>query len=270
MNVLEKILKAKTEEIARQQEACSTRKLEQSPHFSVTARSLSRALLAAEPVGIIAEIKRKSPSKGIFKEHIDIESLSAAYIESGAAALSILTDQHFFGGSSQDLSAARCCCGCPILRKDFVLSEYQIIEAKAIGADAVLLLANVLSPKQLRSFAQLARSLTMEVLLEVHCLDELERGLSEVINLVGVNNRDLKTFEVDPKRSYELAARIPSEFVKVSESGLKDAKTILELNAVGFRGFLIGETFMASSDPALACSQLVAALKKDHKGVPAR
>lgn len=261
MTILEKIVAAKRQEVRRCQELVPVKNLEKSELFKTPTRSMSQALISIKPVGVIAEIKRKSPSKGVFKEQLDIEKISSAYINSGAAALSVLTDWEFFGGSTQDLILARQHNSCPILRKDFIVSEYQVIEAKSIGADTVLLLANVLSPQEIRDLAKLARDLTMEVLLEVHDEQELNQSLNDSVNLVGVNNRDLRTFAVDVQRSFELAEKIPANFVKVSESGLDDCRVISQLHSIGFSGFLIGEAFMKCEDPAMACAEFLQALK---------
>ena len=262
MTILEKIIAAKKLEVERARQSCPTRMLERSSFFSTASKSLSDALLTTEQMGIIAEIKRKSPSKGVFKEEIDVVELSVGYRKAGASALSILTDQNFFGGSNDDLRLARQHNeDCPVLRKDFVVSEYQVIEAKSIGADAVLLLANVLTAKDIKKFADLARSLTMEVLLEVHNGEELDSCFCDAVRLVGVNNRNLKDFTVDLENSFKMASLIPDSLVKVAESGLGDSTTIVALREAGYRGFLIGETFMKHDNPAQACAELVELLR---------
>jgi indole-3-glycerol phosphate synthase len=179
-------------------------------------------------------------------------------MQAGAAALSILTDGEFFGGKNEDLTIARRFNFCPILRKDFVVDEYQVLEAKSIGADAVLLIAAVLTPAEIKTLGTLARSLGMEVLLEVHDGEELARSIdADAVNLVGVNNRNLHDFSLSLDTSLELAAAIPNEFVKVSESGISSAAAIGKLREVGYRGFLLGEAFMRNARPEHACAALV-------------
>jgi indole-3-glycerol phosphate synthase len=178
-------------------------------------------------------------------------------MQAGASALSILTDTTFFGGKNEDLTLARKFNFCPILRKDFTIDEYQIMEAKSIGADVILLIAAVLSPGQIQALAAFAKSLQMEVLLEVHDKTELERSLTQEVDAIGVNNRNLKDFTVNINLSKELASSIPSEFVKVSESGISQAETVLELKSYGYQGFLMGETFMKNSRPEKACADFI-------------
>jgi indole-3-glycerol phosphate synthase len=210
--------------------------------------------------GIIAEIKRRSPSKGVFKHALSVEQLSIGYMQAGASALSVLTDTAYFGGTNDDIVTARTFNFCPILRKDFTVDEYQVIEAKSLGADAVLLIAAVLSPSEVKHLATLARSLGMESILEVHSESEIDTHTCPEVQMVGVNNRDLKTFTVDVETSVRLASQIPETFTKISESGISDADVIRRLRQEGYRGFLIGEAFMASSDPQAACKKLVNAV----------
>jgi len=182
------------------------------------------------------------------------------YINSGASAVSVLTDFHFFGGKNIDLINARKTISSPILRKDFTVSEYQIIEAKSIGADAILLIAAVLSKAEIKQFTYLAQQLGMEVLLEVHTQEELDKYIPE-ITLVGINNRNLKTFEVDFENSIRLVAQLPKETIKIAESGINDYKNIIELKKHGFDGFLIGENFMKTLNPENACKQFIKKLR---------
>lgn len=259
--ILEKIITQKRLEVARQKELVPTRLLEKSARFELPTASLRHHLTRPESAGIIAEIKRQSPSKGIINGSVDVKKLAVGYLEAGASALSILTDGPFFGGSIDDILAARPLVDCPILRKEFIVDEYQIIEAKSIGADAILLLANVLDPLKIRQFAALARSLGMEILLEIHDETELESICPEV-SCVGVNNRNLKDFSVSLDHSFRLGELIPAAFLKVSESGLRDARTILSLREAGFRGFLIGEFFMKHAAPEAVCRQLIDDLKR--------
>ncbi len=220
-------------------------------------------IINADKTGIIAEFKRKSPSRGIINSVATIEEVTTGYFRSGASALSVLTDKKFFGGSTNDLARARQLNPIPILRKDFVISEYQIIEAKAFGADAILLIAAVLNETRIRELARFARSLDLQVLLEVHNAVEL-KCLNEFVNMVGVNNRDLKTFLVDTELSVQLASEIPSDFIKISESGITSPLTIKRLRGCGYQGFLIGESFMRSPEPALAFSDFVKLITCDY------
>lgn len=260
MNVLEKIVEYKYKEVAERRELVPIKKLESSEHFTAPIVSLARYLKRPDKAGIIAEIKRKSPSKGILNEYISVEKLSIGYMQAGASALSILTDTEFFGGSNDDLTTARKFNYCPILRKDFIVDEYQIVETRAIGADTILLIAGVLDAKQISEFSAFADSLGLEVLLEIHNLAELPNDLKN-INIVGVNNRNLNDFTTDVNRSFEIAEQLPNETTKISESGLRDADTILNLKKAGFDGFLIGEAFMRTSRPEVACAELVQKLQ---------
>lgn len=256
MNILEKIIAHKHKEVEEQKEMFPIKLLERSIYFSSPTVSLKKYLMREDLVGIIAEFKRKSPSKGIINKYALVERTSIGYMQAGASALSVLTDFEYFGGKNEDLTLARKFNYCPILRKDFIIDEYQIFEAKSIGADVILLLANILKPKEIKSFAQTAKSLGLEILLEIREKDELV-AMNEYIDAVGVNNRNLNTFEVNVSQSIEMASLIPSEFVKVSESGIDSAKTIVNLKEVGYKGFLIGELFMKNSRPELACSELI-------------
>ncbi|MEM1323258.1 MAG: indole-3-glycerol phosphate synthase TrpC [Bacteroidota bacterium] len=257
MNILDKIIAHKKEEVAERKALYPVPLLEKSIYFETPVVSLSKYLLREDKSGIIAEFKRRSPSKGEINSYATVERTSIGYMQAGASALSVLTDKHFFGGKNEDLTVARKFNFCPILRKDFVMDEYQLIEARSIGADAVLLIAECLEKAQLRALAQMAQSLGMEVLMEVHSLGQLEKLCPEV-NIVGVNNRDLTTFEVSIRTSLELGNAIPADFVKISESGISNADAIIELKQAGFQGFLIGEHFMKTADPAAACANFIA------------
>jgi indole-3-glycerol phosphate synthase len=222
-----------------------------SPSYISTFRSLG--------VGIIAEFKRKSPSKGWIHEDADVVEVASGYCDAGAAGISILTDTPWFGGVVQDVLAARPHVSCPVLRKDFIIDEYQLFEAKSMGADVILLIAAALTVDECEKLAFKAKALDLEVLLEVHNKEELGH-CNDAVDMVGVNNRNLKTFEVSTAVSFELAPLIPDKFVKVSESGLSDTATLRELMAVGYQGFLMGETFMKHSDPAFELKKLISAL----------
>lgn len=260
MNILENIIRKKREEVENNKLLYPTALLEKSIYFDTQTVSMKAYLQRENKSGIIAEIKRKSPSKGMINKYISVERTSIGYMQAGASALSVLTDKEFFGGSNEDLTTARRYNYCPILRKDFIISDYQIVEAKSIGADVILLIASVLSKEELKSLASFAKSLKMEVLLEVHNERELDHGLNEYIDLVGVNNRNLEDFTVDINISKILASKIPSEMVKISESGIHSAETIRDLKKHGYSGFLIGEAFMRSSRPERACAEFISKL----------
>ncbi len=217
--------------------------------------SMSSALQHS-PSGIIAEFKRKSPSKGWIKEEGKAEDIPVQYAKNGAAALSILTDEKYFGGKTDFIQTARPYVEIPILRKDFIINEYQLFQARAIGADAVLLIAAGLKKADSRRLAQTAHELGLETLLEIHTENELDY-VGENIDMVGVNNRNLGTFHTDIENSYRLAACLPSEYVLVSESGISNPMTVVELRKAGFRGFLIGETFMKEAQPADALETFI-------------
>lgn len=262
MNILEEIIAHKHKEVEERKSLFPTKLLEQSLYYGSNTVSLKKYILREDKSGIIAEIKRKSPSKGVINAHVEVERTSIGYMQAGASALSVLTDETYFGGKNEDLTKARKYNFCPILRKDFTVDEYQIIEAKSIGADAILLIAAALSPEQIKSFGKLAKSLGLEVLLEVHNEAELNASVNEYVDLVGVNNRNLKTFDVDIQTSIDLSDKIANEFVKVSESGISDPQTIAKLKTHGFNGFLIGERFMTSSRPEKSCARFIESLSQ--------
>lgn len=262
MNILEKIIADKHREVAERSSLLPMKLLEQSIYFEGKVVSMKKYVTNPEKSGIIAEFKRKSPSKGMINGSASVEAVSIGYMQAGASALSVLTDREYFGGTSEDLKTARKFNFCPIIRKDFIVDEYQLIEAKSIGADCILLIAAALEPAKLKSLAAFAKSLGLEVLMEVHDGEELERSLCENLDLVGVNNRNLKTFEVSVDTSLALVDKIPSSFVKVSESGISDPVTMVQLKRAGFDGFLIGENFMKSSRPEQAAYNFIKEYRK--------
>lgn len=262
MNILEQIVEHKKKEVAEQKSLYPVKLLEQSIFFSTTPVSMKKYIQRKDLTGIITEFKRKSPSKGIINAHASVERTSIGYMQAGASALSVLTDKNFFGGTNEDLMTARKFNFCPIIRKDFTIDEYQVIEAKSIGADAILLIAAVLEPSRSKELAKLAHSFGLEVLLEVHDEDELKNNLEVGADLIGVNNRNLKTFEVSIDISKKLAPMIPNDVVKVSESGISDPKTIIELRQYGYEGFLMGENFMKHSRPDEAALEFMDDLRK--------
>lgn len=259
-DILEEIIAWKQIEVEMQKKDMSPdilyRKVEDIMTDSTSqVRSMSHALLHS-PSGIIAEFKRKSPSKGWIKEEGKAEVIPARYAKNGAAALSILTDEKYFGGKMDFIRAARPEVEIPILRKDFIIDEYQLFQARVIGADAVLLIAAGLKKTDCKSLAKTAHDLGLETLLEVHTESELDY-IGEHIDMVGVNNRHLGTFHTDVENSYKLAAHLPSEYVRVSESGISSPRTVAELRKAGFRGFLIGETFMKEENPEEALRNFI-------------
>lgn len=259
MNILDKIIAHKRLEVLEDRINLPIQELQQMAGFHRKPFSLRQSLLQPGSTGIIAEFKRQSPSKGVINAKADVVDVTGAYAANGAAALSVLTDRKFFGGSNEDLQRARIN-NIPVLRKDFIVDEYQIVEARAIGADVILLIAACLTPEEVKRLAAFAKELQLEVLLEIHNEDELKHICDEC-DVVGVNNRDLKTFTVDVNRSINLSAKIPAGKVKISESGIADTDTILRLRDAGFRGFLIGENFMKQPDPAIAFASFVKHLK---------
>lgn len=264
MTILDKIVTTKRKELAFAIENTPVGILEKSKYYTRRTLPLTDFILHPDKTGIIAEFKRKSPSKGIINADVTIEEVTTGYFRSGASALSVLTDQTYFGGSEADLIRARELNSIPILRKDFILEEYQIIEARAMGADAILLIAAILSASRVRHLARFARSLEMQVLLEVHGRSELDR-LCEYVDVVGVNNRDLNTFDVDMEVSMALVGDIPSDFVRISESGITSPLAVKKLRNAGFQGFLIGENFMRSPDPVVAFSDFVKLILFDYE-----
>lgn len=257
MDILAKIIEHKKKEVAERKSLYPVKLLEQSIFFPSPTVSLKRYVQRKDKSGIIAEIKRKSPSKGIINNSVSIERTSIGYMQAGASALSVLTDKEFFGGSNDDLTIARKFNFCPILRKDFVIDEYQIIEAKSIGADAILLIAAALDAKTIQSLAIFAKGLGLEILLEVHNENEIQTNQEVDVDLIGVNNRDLKSFEVSLDVSKRLASLIPKGKVKVSESGINDPASIIELKKYGYEGFLMGETFMKHGRPEQAACEFI-------------
>ena len=219
-------------------------------------RNFAQALRDKRPA-VIAEIKKASPSKGILIEDFQPATLAQAYEQGGAAALSVLTDRDFFQGCLQDLHTARAHCSLPVLRKDFTVSEYHIYEAAANGADAILLIAAILDVETMRAFRQLAESLGLSVLVESHDAVELDKTLESGATIIGINNRDLRTFQVSLETSVDLATRIPDGLVKVAESGIFTRADMQKLAAVGFQSFLIGEHLVKSGDPTAALKELV-------------
>ena len=261
MDILEKIVLNKRKEVAIRKQLIPLQNLEQTDLFHKSTSSLKNELRNST-TGIIAEYKRRSPSKSVINQKSFIQEVALGYKNAGVCGMSVLTDGHFFGGSLHDLLMARGTVQIPLLRKEFIIDEYQIIEAKAHGADVILLIAAILTREEIALFSKLAHELQMEVLLEVHNEEELLHALQPDLDMIGVNNRNLKTFEVSLETSRSLASKIPAEFVKVSESGISSENAVQLLRQVGYQGFLMGETFMASEDPGSSAAQFIENLGK--------
>lgn len=259
MNLLETIVAHKKKEIAKHQSEMPISALEKAKYFLHEPLSLKKFLLDPAKTGIIAEFKRKSPSKGIINNRVTVEEVTTAYAKYGASGISVLTDHEFFGGSLNDLMAATIN-EVPLLRKDFMIDAYQVFEAKAYGAEVILLIAACLTTAEVKLMAALAKSMRMEVLLEIHNREELDHICDEV-DFVGVNNRNLKTFEVSIDTSLDLINKISGEKPAIAESGISTVDTIVTLRNAGFRGFLIGENFMKQTSPSIAFADFVNQLK---------
>lgn len=256
MDILEKIIADKRREVELKKAIIPVSQLENSVLFNSRTQSLSK-LLQNSSSGIIAEHKRKSPSKQTINSSYTVEEVVKGYQNAGVCGISVLTDMKYFGGSLDDLLLARASVTIPLLRKEFIIDEYQLIEAKAHGADVILLIAAVLTRQEIKYLSEFAQSLGLEVLLEVHNEEELQKAIMPSLNMIGVNNRNLKTFEVSLSYSKELANLIPNEFVKISESGISNVAAVKELQQFGYQGFLIGENFMKTDNAGLAASEFI-------------
>jgi len=255
MNILDTIISAKRKEVEIRKTAVPVKQLEAMPQFDRETISLASTLKDRSLTGIIAEFKRRSPSRGVINDHSEVEEVTAAYQHYGATGISVLTDTDFFGGYLNDLLRARSL-ALPLLRKDFIIDDYQLVEAKAFGADVILLIAACLNKSEVRSLHAAATRLGLEVLLELHDESELDH-VCEGIEIVGINNRDLQTFHVDLGHSARLAGRLGDTVLKVAESGIRSSQDLAYLRSEGFDGFLIGERFMKENDPAQAFASFV-------------
>ena len=255
MNILDQIIAKKKVEVEKRKASKSIYELEQGLFFKNKTLSFKEFLLREDKTGIIAEFKRQSPSKGIINNNSTVEEVTTAYAKYGASAISVLTDEEFFGGSLNDLLAATIN-DVPLLRKDFIVDEYQLVESKAYGAEIILLIAACLTVEEVRSLASVAKNMGLNVLLEIHNEEELLH-ICDDVDVVGVNNRDLKTFKVDINRSIELGKIIPADKVKISESGIDDVAAIQLLKGHGYKGFLMGEKFMKEKNPGEAFQEFV-------------
>ncbi|AWM14820.1 indole-3-glycerol phosphate synthase TrpC [Flavobacterium sediminis] len=248
MNILDRIIADKKREVALKKKVVPVAQLEATDLFNSRTHSL-RKILAFSSTGIIAEHKRRSPSKSVINFNHNVEDVVLGYQNAGVCGISVLTDGKYFGGSLEDVLLAKASVSIPVLRKEFIIDEYQLLEAKANGADVILLIAAVLTRTEIKYLSEFAQSLGLEVLLEVHNLEELEKSIMPSLNMIGVNNRNLKTFEVSLDYSKELSVHIPDEFVKVSESGISSVAAVKELQQFGYQGFLMGEHFMKTDNP---------------------
>jgi len=256
MDILSKIVADKYKEVQLKKSLIPIKQLEASVLFERDTLSLANALRNSE-IGIIAEHKRRSPSKGSINQDTNVGQVAKGYKKAGASGMSVLTDIKYFGGSLEDLLLARASVSLPLLRKEFIIDEYQIVEAKANGADVVLLIASILNKEEIKKFSEFAKSLGLDVLLEVHNEDELNKSVMPSLDMLGINNRNLQTFEVDLNTSRELSKLIPDDFVKVSESGISSPVVINDLRTFGFQGFLIGQNFMETNNPGKNAKEFI-------------
>ena len=261
-DVLRRILAHKAGEVAERAERVPLRELGRSVERAAPVRPFAQALreaIGTGRAGVIAEVKKASPSAGVIRAHFDPAAIARSYEAGGAACLSVLTDREFFQGADEHLVAARAACGLPVLRKDFVIDEYQVYEARAIGADCVLLIVAALGDAQLRELAGLAAHLDMDVLVEVHDEEELERALAVDAPLIGVNNRDLRTFRTDLETTLRLRALVPADRLLVTESGVHTREDVAHLRVGGVHAFLVGEAFLRAPEPGEKLRELFAA-----------
>ncbi|WP_353778236.1 indole-3-glycerol phosphate synthase TrpC [Winogradskyella sp. 3972H.M.0a.05] len=256
MTILDKIVVDKHKEVDLKKSIISIKQLEQFPLFENDTVSLANQLRHSNS-GIIAEHKRRSPSKSVINQSLNVQDIASGYETAGVCGMSVLTDGKYFGGSLDDLIIARASCHLPLLRKEFIIDPYQIVEAKAHGADVILLIAAILTRDDIKTFSELAKSLNLDVLLEVHNEEELHKSIMPSLDMLGVNNRNLKTFEVSTQTSKDLSTLIPNDFVKVSESGISSVETIKDLKTYGYQGFLIGENFMKTDNPGKSATQFI-------------
>ena len=261
MNILDQIIASKKKEVALKKSVVSIAQLENSDLFNKKTNSLSKSIINSTS-GIIAEHKRRSPSKATINNSFAVEDVVKGYENAGASGISVLTDMQYFGGSLEDLLLATASVQIPLLRKEFIVDEYQLLEAKAFGADAILLIAAVLTKEEIKQLSEFAQSLALEVLLEVHNQEELDKSSMPSLDLIGVNNRNLKTFEVSLQNSIDLINHIPNDFVKISESGITTTNDIKLLRSHGFQGFLIGESFMKTDNPGKSLEKFINELKR--------
>jgi len=260
MNILDKIVVDKHKEVDLRKSLIPISQLESSVLFERETNSLAQNLRVSNS-GIIAEHKRRSPSKSVINQDLNVQDVASGYEKAGVCGMSVLTDGKYFGGALDDLLLARASCNLPLLRKEFIIDDYQIIEAKAYGADVILLIAAILTREEIKQFSELAKRLNLDVLLEVHNEEELHKSIMPSLDMLGVNNRNLKTFEVSLETSKQLSEQIPNDFVKVSESGISSVDAIKELQPYGYQGFLIGENFMKTDNPGASATEFIKSLE---------
>jgi len=261
MNILDKIVADKRIEVDLRKSLIPVKQLEQSVLFERQTISLANKLRDSQ-TGIIAEHKRRSPSKSVINQNLNVFDVAQGYEDAGVCGMSVLTDAKYFGGSLDDLLTARASCNLPLLRKEFIIDQYQLLEARAYGADVILLIAAVLTREEIKQFSEFAKGLNLDVLLEVHNEEELHKSIMPSLDMLGVNNRNLKTFDVSLETSKKLSKLIPNDFVKVSESGISNIEAIKELQTYGYKGFLIGENFMKTNNAGKSAKQFIKALEK--------
>ena len=259
MNILQHIVNDIQKDLVLKKQIVPIDRLESSPLFERQTYSLRQRIVKTE--GIIAEHKRRSPSKQNINFGLRLADVAQGYASAGVAGMSVLTNNQYFGGSIEDLLLARQACELPLLRKEFIVDEYQVLEAKANGADAILLIAACLEKQEIKTLSELAKQLGLEVLLEVHNAQELEKSVMPSLDMIGVNNRDLTTFDVRLETSMSLADQIPDAFVKLSESGLSTAENVIKLKDCGYDGFLMGEHFMKTDNPGASAKNFIQSLK---------
>ncbi|WP_320019005.1 indole-3-glycerol phosphate synthase TrpC [Labilibaculum manganireducens] len=258
-NILDKIVQQKLAEVAVQKEQMPIFQLMEQENFKRTCFSAKESIARTGASGVIAEFKRQSPSKGVINGTAKPQDVVKLYQDAGASMVSVLTDEVFFGAKAEDFSTARKTLSIPLLRKEFIVDAYQIYQSKAMGADVILLIAAILSPQRCKDFAFIAKDLGMEVLLELHDESELEH-VNRFVDLVGINNRNLKDFSVDTDRSIRLAAKLPEDMIRVAESGLDSPEVVRRMRENGFQAFLMGEYFMKTEQPGLTCRQFISNL----------
>jgi indole-3-glycerol phosphate synthase len=263
--ILDEIVANRRVEVSKQKQDMPLAQIQAKIDFSLKRNSLFGNLLAQGSSGIIAEFKRRSPSKGVINDQVQPEVVTKGYSDAGVSGLSVLTDGKYFGGSTADFTAARKANPfTPLLRKDFMVDGYQLYESRLLNADVILLIAAVLERTEISRFTSIAHELGMEVLLELHDESEIDK-IDKQVDMIGINNRNLKDFKVDLDRSLKLSGRLPANAVKISESGLSDPETVDFLRSRSFHGFLMGENFMKSENPATACLDFISKLRSLRK-----
>lgn len=260
MNILDKITADKRKEVNLRKSLIPISQLEQSILFEREPISLTDRLRNSKSC-IIAEHKRRSPSKSVINHELNVQDVAQGYEKAGVCGMSVLTDSKYFGGSLDDLLIARASSNLPLLRKEFIIDDYQILEAKAYGADVILLIAAILTRKEIKQLSELAKSIKLDVLLEIHNTKELQKSIMPSLDMIGVNNRNLKTFDVSIETSKILSENIPDDFIKVSESGISSVEAIKQLQPFGYKGFLIGENFMKTNNPGKSANEFIKELE---------